>query len=56
VEGLLVGSEMGVVLTSVGMKCATSGINAVIAVVVSVPLYAVVRAALKKSRLLEKMG
>lgn len=54
-QGLLLGSEMGAVLTSVATKAATSGINAVIAVVVSVPLCAVVRAALKKSHLLEKL-
>lgn len=43
-------------LTALATKAVTSGINAVIAVVVSVPLCAVVRLALKKSRLLEKMG
>lgn len=56
VQGLLVGSEMGAVLTSLFTKLVTSGINAAIAVVVSVPLCAVVRLALKKSRLLGKMG
>ena len=56
VQGLLLGSEMGAVLTALATKTVTSGINAVIAVVVSVPLCAVVRLALKKSRLLEKMG
>lgn len=56
IQGLLLGSEMGAVLTAVATKAVTSGINAVIAVVVSVPLCAVVRVALKKSRLLEKMG
>ncbi len=55
VSGLLIGSEMGAVLTAVATKAATSGINAVIAVVVSVPLCAVVRAALKKSHLLDKL-
>ena len=44
------------VLVAVGTKAVTSGVNAVIAVVVSVPLYAAVRMALKKSRLLEKLG
>lgn len=56
VQGVMLGSELGAVLTSVATKAVTSGINAVIAVVVSVPLCAVVRLALKKSRLLEKMG
>lgn len=55
-QGILLGSEMGAVLTALATKAVTSGINAVIAVVVSVPLCAVVRTALKKSRLLEKMG
>lgn len=55
VQGVLIGSEMGAVLTSVATKAVTSSINAIIAVVVSVPLYVVVRAALKKSRLLEKL-
>lgn len=56
VQGMMLGSETGAVLTSVATKAVTSGINAVIAVAVSVPLCAVVRTALKKSRLLEKMG
>lgn len=55
VQGVLIGSEMGAVLTSVATKAAASGINAVIAVVVSVPMCAVVRAALKKSHLLDKL-
>ncbi len=55
VQGLLLGSEMGAVLTAVATKAATSSINAIIAVVVSVPLCAVVRAALKKSHLLDKL-
>ena len=55
-EGLLLGSEMGTVLTALATKALTSGINAVIAVVVSVPLYTVLRLALKKSGLLEKLG
>ena len=55
-EGLLIGSEMGTVLTALATKALTSGINAVIAVVVSVPLYTVLRLALKKSGLLEKLG
>lgn len=56
VQGLLLGSEMGAVLTALATKAVTSGINAVIAVVVSVPLCAVVRLALRRSHLLEKMG
>lgn len=54
-QGMLLGSELGAVLTAVATKAATSGINAAIAVVVSVPLCVVVRTALKKSHLLEKM-
>ena len=55
VQGLLLGSEMGAVVTAVATKAVTSGINAVIAVVVAVPLCAVVRGALKKSHLLDKL-
>ena len=56
VEGLLLGSEMGTVLTALATKLFTSSVNAVIAVVVSVPLYAAIRLALKKSKLLDKMN
>ena len=56
VEGMMLGSEIGAVLTAVATKAVTSSINAAIAVVVSVPLCAAVRLALKKSRLLKKMG
>lgn len=52
VEGLLLGSALMPVLLSVGTKAVTSGINGVIAVAVSVPLYAAIRLALKRSRLL----
>lgn len=55
VTGLLLGSELGAVLTAVAAKAATSGINAIIAVAISVPLCAVVRSALRKSHLLEKL-
>lgn len=55
VQGVLLGSEMGAVLASVATKLATSSINAAIAVVVSVPLCAVIHMALKKTRLLDKM-
>lgn len=55
VQGLLLGSELPTVLTAVATKLVTSSINAAIAVVVSVPLYAVIRAALKKLRLQEKL-
>ena len=54
-EGLLMGSAMGTVLTALLTKFITSGNNAVIAVVVSVPLCAAVRLALKRSHLLEKL-
>lgn len=56
IEGLLLGSALTPVLLSVATKCVTSGVNAVIAVIVSVPLCAAIRLALKKSRLLEKLG
>ncbi len=56
VQGLLLGSEMGTILTSLFTKFVTSGINAIIAVVVSVPLCAAVKLALRKSGLLEKCG
>ena len=47
---------LGPVLLSVATKAVTSGVNAVIAVIVSVPLCAAIRLALKKSHLLEKLG
>lgn len=47
---------MGTVLTALATKLFTSSVNAVIAVVVSVPLYAAIRLALKKSKLLDKMN
>ena len=56
IEGLLLGNALTPVLLSVGTKCLTSGVNAVIAVIVSVPLCALIRAALKRSHLLEKLG
>ena len=56
IEGLLLGNALVPVLVAVGTKAVTSGVNAVIAVVVSVPLCAAVRMALKKSHLLEKLG
>lgn len=56
IQGLLLGSEMGTILTSLLTKFVTSGINAIIAVVVSVPLCAVIRLALKKSGLAGKIN
>lgn len=56
VEGLLLGNALTPVLVAVGTKAVTSGINGVIAVIVSVPLCAAVRLALKKSHLLEKLS
>ncbi len=56
IQGILLGSEMGTVLTALLTKFLTSGVNAIIAVVVSVPLYAVIRAALKKSGFIEKLS
>lgn len=55
VQGLLLGSELGTVLTALATKAAASGLNAVLAVAISVPLCAALRAALKKSGLLEKI-
>ena len=52
----IAGSALGPVLLSVATKAVTSGVNAVIAVIVSVPLCAAIRLALKKSHLLEKLG
>lgn len=48
VQGMLLGSALPTVLTAVGTKLVTSSINAAIAVVVAVPLYTVLRAAVKK--------
>lgn len=56
IQSLLLGNEMEVVLIALGTKALTSAVNAVIAVVVSVPLYAAIRLALKKSGMLEKLG
>lgn len=56
VQGMLLGSELGAVLTAVATKFAASGVNAIIAVVVSVPLCAAIRLALKKSGLAGKIG
>lgn len=55
-EGILIGSSLETVLVALGTKFVTSGINAIIAVAVSVPLCAAVRMALKKSHLLDKIG
>lgn len=55
VQGLLLGSELGTVFTALATKAAASGVNAVLAVAISVPLCAALRAALKKSGLLEKI-
>ena len=52
VEGLLLGNAVGALLPSIITRLGTSSMNAVIAVVVSVPLALVLRAALKKSDLL----
>lgn len=51
VQGLLEGSALGTVLTAVATKAAASGVNAVLAVVISVPLCAAIRLALQKSGL-----
>ncbi len=55
IQGILLGSELGTVLTSVATKAAASGVNAVLAVVISVPLCAAIRMALRKSGLTAKL-
>lgn len=54
IQGRLLGSEMGAVLTSLATKTLTSSVNAVAAVLISVPLCAAIRMALKKSGLAGK--
>lgn len=49
IKGLLEGNAVNVVLIAVAEKLLTSSVNAVIAIVVSVPLAVAIRAALKKS-------
>lgn len=56
VKELLKGNTMGVVLIAVAEKLLTSSINALIAIIVSVPLSAAIRAALKKSGLMKKLN
>lgn len=55
VQGLLVGNDVNVVLLAVAEKLLTSSINAVIAVIISVPLSAAIRLALAKSGLTKKL-
>lgn len=55
VQGLLVGNDINVVLLAVAEKLLTSSINAVIAVIISVPLSAAIRLALAKSGLTKKL-
>ncbi len=55
IESALLGNELEVTLLAVSTKAVTSGINAVIAVVVSVPLYTMIRAALKRSGMAGKL-
>lgn len=54
-EGLLLGSQLGTVLTTLLTKFVTSGINAGIAVVAALPLSIVLRVALQKSGMGEKL-
>ncbi len=56
VQGLLLGSEMGTVLTALVTKLAASSANALVAVIVSVPLYAAIKLALKRSGLDQKLS
>lgn len=56
VQGLLEGSALGTVLTAVATKAAASGVNAVLAVMISVPLCAAIRLALKRSGLEARLG
>jgi uncharacterized membrane protein len=51
VEGLLLGNAFMALVPALVTKAATSGANALIAVIVAVPLCAVIRAALKRSKL-----
>lgn len=53
VIGILEGSAAGAMLPAIITKLGTSSINAVIAIIFAVPLYYAIRAALKKSRLLD---
>lgn len=55
IKETLKGNAMAVVLIAVGEKLLTSSINAVIAILVSVPLAAAIRAALKKSGMMKKL-
>lgn len=53
VEGLLLGNALGALLPALVAKLITSATNACIAVVASIPLCAVLRTALDKSKLLD---
>lgn len=55
IQGLLVGNDVNIVLIAVAEKLLTSSINALIAILVSVPLSAAIRLALKKSGLTKKL-
>ncbi len=55
ISGLLIGNELGTVLTATATRLATSSVNAVVAIAASVPLCAAIRAALKRSGLLDKL-
>ncbi len=54
ISGLLLGNALGTVLTATATRLATSSVNAVAAIVISVPLCAGLKAALKKSGLADK--
>ena len=52
IQGLLEGSAAMALLPSMATKLTTSSINAVIAIVISIPLSIIIRKALVKSKLL----
>ena len=55
IQSMLVGNALNVTLLAVGEKLLTSSVNAVVAVIISVPLSAAIRLALKKSGLMKKL-
>ena len=56
IQSMMLGNALEAALIALGTKAVTSATNAVIAVAVSVPLYAAIRLALKKSGMIEKLS
>ena len=56
IQSMMLGNALEAALIALGTKAVTSTVNAVIAVVVAVPLYAAIRLAIKKSGFAERMG